>query len=86
VCSDGNSCTNNDHCASGTCTGTQLANGTHCDDGNRCTNDSLDTCLAGACQGGPARNCSGLGLNPVACEPSDGLCCGTASGGGKQCK
>ncbi len=36
-CSDGNACTNNDHCnAEGQCVGSTI----DCDDGNECTNDS----------------------------------------------
>jgi hypothetical protein len=80
VCSDNNVCTNGDRCQAGSCVGQRLANGTACDDGSRCTADAGDVCQAGTCHGGTTRSCSGLGLTQVACEPSDGLCCGTASG------
>lgn len=48
-CDDGNSCTRNDICLSGTCSGTPVANGTSCDDGNSCT--ATDSCQAGVCRG-----------------------------------
>jgi hypothetical protein len=39
ICDDGNACTSNDHCATGSCTGTAFKD---CSDGNPCTQDSCD--------------------------------------------
>jgi hypothetical protein len=62
-CSDGNTCTENDECASLTCVGTPT--GQTCDDGNVCT---LDTCdPMGGCIFDP------VGRNGFACD--DGNTC-----------
>ncbi|MDI7268114.1 MAG: MYXO-CTERM sorting domain-containing protein [Myxococcota bacterium] len=45
--------------ASGTCSMSDLPNGTSCDDGDSCTAD--DTCAGGACSGAPIPGCPGDG-------------------------
>ena len=50
-CDDGNSCTVNDTCNSGTCVGTPQPPSTPCDDANACTSD--DACSGGVCVGTP---------------------------------
>ena len=49
--------------ASGVCEDAPQPDGTACDDGLYCTTD--DECLAGACTGGPARDCTYLDGNCV---------------------
>lgn len=46
-CDDGEICTANDVCQSGTCAGTPVVDGTSCDDGDACTRP--DTCESGTC-------------------------------------
>lgn len=45
-CTDYNTCTENDRCVEGVCTGTQI----DCDDGDPCTNDSCIAGVAGGCR------------------------------------
>lgn len=61
-CDDGNDCTANDTCQSGTCVGTSQPDGTPCSDGNRCTNP--DQCVSGVCVGGsaPRTTCKQVGV------------------------
>ncbi|MBM4345513.1 MAG: hypothetical protein FJ100_19245, partial [Deltaproteobacteria bacterium] len=55
-CDDGNACSQNDACASGTCKGTAL----NCNDNNVCTNDSCD----------PTKGCINS-ANTVSCNDSN---------------
>jgi hypothetical protein len=78
-CSDGDACTQDDHCQDGECKGTAVS----CDDNNVCTDDSCDAALgclhtdkAGTCDDGDActtgDTCSGgkcqPGAVPLDCE------------------
>ncbi len=51
LCNDGNTCTINDTCRSGSCAGTVVPDGTDCTDEDVCT--SADKCFAAACKGNP---------------------------------
>ena len=64
LCDDGSTCTNSDHCESGTCTGM----GTVCpDDGNQCT--------TGMCNAGGGGACTHVALPPGSgCNADSNLC------------
>jgi slime mold repeat-containing protein len=69
-CDDGNQCTRDCDPAVG-CVNTPLANGTGCSDGDACTQS--DTCQAGVCVGGAARNCNdGNPCTDDTCDPRTG--------------
>lgn len=70
-CDDSNDCTTTDHCASGSCTGTPLPNGTSCT-----TNAKSGQCLGGVCCGG----CVSGGVCQAGNTPTQ---CGT---GGNDCR
>ena len=59
---------------SGACSNPAKANGAACDDGNACT--ISDTCQAGACKPGTAKDCSGSAdaCNTGVCNPTTGAC------------
>jgi hypothetical protein len=71
-CDDENGCTT-DSCVNGTCTHTDVANGTVCSDGNACTTN--DTCTTGKC-GGLAVVCTASDQCHQAgtCNTSTGVC------------
>jgi hypothetical protein len=67
----------------GTCT--NLANGTACDDGNPCTVN--DTCQAGFCTPGAAKNCNDNNECTVdTCDPTTGNCVHTPVSNGTPCE
>ena len=72
-CSDGNSCTQSDHCDSGTCTGTPVPNNSPCSlDNDACTQDY---CKQGQCQAGPEKICPDAGACAQSvCDPISGKC------------
>lgn len=73
LCSDGNSCTKDDHCENGTCVGLAVSDGLPCNlDADACTQD---VCLAGVCVVGPKKVCQVPDeCYTATCEPYSGKC------------
>lgn len=74
-CSDGNLCTTNDECRSGTCVGGPARN---CDDDNSCTTDACDP--ATGCERTPLENGASCS-DDNACTQGDACIRGTCIGG-----
>jgi len=73
-CGDGNQCTA-DSCDEGndTCVNTAVSDGTSCNDGAFCTTN--DSCQAGNCQAGPARDCGdGNACTADSCDEGSDQC------------
>ncbi|MDF1562453.1 MAG: MopE-related protein [Deltaproteobacteria bacterium] len=71
--------------AAGSCVADPVADGSACDDGLYCT--VSDSCQAGACQGGQARDCGGLddACNLGLCDEAAGACARSARADGTAC-
>lgn len=71
--------------STGLCSYGQMPNGTSCDDHNPCTTG--DQCVAGACLGTASTGACGADACHAAgtCNPSTGLCSGTAKADGTTC-
>ncbi|MFT5431016.1 MAG: hypothetical protein ACI9OJ_001695, partial [Myxococcota bacterium] len=72
TCNDGDSCTKNDACYSGGCSGEPVT----CNDGDNCT---LDACTAGTCQNAPVDCDDGNPCTTDVCSQNDG-CTSSTSG------
>jgi len=95
-CDDGNLCTGDDTCSSGTCKGGQnlceCASDAECeayDDGNPCT--GVVKCTNGECKVDEATivDCSGTQVGPCQtayCDPADGVCKTKNVEDGKECE
>ncbi len=79
TCNDGSTCTVDDTCVNGVCTGNPL----QCDDNNECTQDDSDSLLEGCCIHTPIPGLIGLACDDhLECTTSstcqaDGQCLGT---------
>jgi hypothetical protein len=83
-CDDGNPCTR-DRCELTGCVSTAVSNGTPCNDGRFCTVG--DSCTAGFCQGGSARDCSALRDQCArgVCDEAANRCVARAAREGRSC-
>ena len=84
-CDDGNPCTTNETCQSGSCVGSVAPNGTACDDGNACT--QTDTCQSGTCTGSNPVICTALDPchDSGVCYTGTGVCSNPAKPDGTAC-
>jgi len=84
-CDDGNMCTT-DTCSAGLCVYSPRPDGSTCNDGLYC--NVGEACLAGACAGGAARDCSAFGdqCNTASCDEMLNQCTQSPVADGTACE